>query len=443
MEGRTRVSLTVGARTVDLVADDGVPVHELLRRAGLDALEPGAVLVDSTGRHLDPWSADLAGLPDGAVLHVGRTRRPAATSRRGRVRADASAARPPEAWSVAAVTAGLVVLATVLLDHLGPRTLSGGATAVVLAALLAVVAAVSAMPRRASVPLSLAAVTTAAAAGALTVDPARPGADGLVVVVALATAVGVGAVRWARLRRVQAAAPDDVLVTFLAAALLACGVPFLVGLPGTVAAALLLGAVPLVLRALPALVLDVPDDQLLDTDLVARTVSRVRAERTRPLGRVNTRLLRREVTAAETRRDVLVVLLAVLAPVSAAVLLLTGPGAAPAAIAAPVAVGLVAVVLALQPRVARGAMPRRAPRVGAVMTAGTLLLVLPGALRAAAVLIGVGVALSLVAALVARGRRSLGLSRAGDALEGLAAVLALPAALIGAGVVELLRQVTS
>ncbi|WP_035063155.1 hypothetical protein, partial [Cellulomonas bogoriensis] len=103
-------------------------------------------------------------------------------------------------------------------------------------------------------------------------------------------------------------------------------------------------------------------------------------------------------------------------------------------------------VLALQPRTTRGTVARWAPRAAAAalllqLATLTTAVDVPGA--APLVLAALGLLIALLAVPLGRGWRSVGFSRVADGLEGLAAVLALPVALVGAGAIELMRQVTS
>ncbi|WP_035062126.1 ubiquitin family protein, partial [Cellulomonas bogoriensis] len=70
MELRTRVSLRTGDRSLDVVLPHHTPVYEALRSAGLEMSDPSSVLLDSSGRPVDPYATDGQSLTDGTVLHV-------------------------------------------------------------------------------------------------------------------------------------------------------------------------------------------------------------------------------------------------------------------------------------------------------------------------------------------------------------------------------------
>lgn len=450
---RSRIGFRVGGRTVDVAIPAGTSVHEALREIGVDLDDPAMTLVDSTGQEVDRYSTTVDHLPDGSVLHV-VTRTPssgAGATVRGP--SEPAAARPTASpWWLAVAGAGAVVLTAVaVLDGLGGgqgTTVQRPALVVVLAAVALALAFVTGRPG-ASGPLwpTVVAALAGAAAGVVSVDLGLAGAGRLMVLTALVGALVPTAVRWAMGRRTRDEAADlaAVLLVVLGIAAGVTALALLLDLPAAFPAAVLLGLTPLGLRALPSLCVDVPDDQLVDVTLVARTVSTVRAPAHEPLGAVNDRMVVRTVHSAENRRIAGTVLLSLAAPVLVPVVLVSAePGLTGWASLA--ACGLVAVALALSPRTARGPVARWAPRVGALVMLVELAALGAGGGSATTVTL-VAVAMGLgVAALslpIGRGWRSVGFSRLADAMEGLATVLALPVALVGAGAIEAFRLMTS
>jgi hypothetical protein len=461
----------IGDRSVDVAVPPALPVYEVLRAAGVDLGDPHLMIVDSTGRQLDLYSTTGDQLPDGSVLHVlARAGRARASGRSAAAAQDPASARPTAApwWLAVAGGAAVVLVATIGLDAsagAGAPGSGGGfapdldlglgaAGRSALAAVLAVAAlslALAVARRRAGSAASAWATVTAAllgaAAGVTTVDPTLPGAGRLMTLAALVAATGVVAVRWAVARRSGGEAADVAAVLALGLACPAAVVAAVLfaGLPGSFAAAILLGAVPLGLRVLPGLCVEVPTEQLLDVAQVARTAVGVRAPQPRPLGPVNDRMVHRSVRSAERRRDAGTVVLSVVAPAAAGlVLLAAGPGRLTGT-AALVACSFVVLVLGLQPRSTRGALARWAPRLGAaavLVEVGALAGARADVLGTVAALV-VGLAVAAVSLPVGRGWRSVGVSRLADGFEGLATVLALPAALVAAGAIETFRQVTS
>ncbi|HEY0214825.1 MAG TPA: hypothetical protein VGC57_00355 [Cellulomonas sp.] len=445
----TRVALQVGPHRYDIALDPGRTVADVVRAAGVAAV-PGLLVLDSGGRALDPGRPVATQVPDGSVVHlVAPAPRPRGRAARALERAQVATRRPdpqPALLAVAAVCA-LVVATTEILDPA-----HGGTRALVLALGSGVLALLLAVSRPAAADAAtLTAPALALAAGVAWVDPAGGvgSVDGrLALVVALVTAAAVSAVRYLTTRAARTG--DDLAAVVLVGLLVVAGVAvavLLAGLPGTVAAAVLLGLVPLALRTLPALTLGVPDDQLIDLAHVSRTAPTVRGPRPRGLGRVNERQVDRSVHRAERRSDAGVLLVCLLPPLLVPPVL-TGAttGTVPGWGALVLLAGLLA-VLALQPRAARGAVARWAPRVAAAIVLVEVALLggdrlgEPVVLACAAVLLAVGCA--GLALPLHRGWRSVGASRLADLVEALGVVLTLPAALVAVDLIETLRRMTS
>ncbi len=455
---RSRVGLRVGARTIDVAVPAGVPLYEVLREAGIDLDDAHLAVVDSAGRRLDRYSVTGDQLADGVVLHVVSTARPARPARRRGAADDAPAdpatVRPGSSasWLAGGAAAAVVIVAVAVLGmsdgvaDLSPdrRAALSGALAV-LAMLLAVVRGRpgvigSAWP-------TVVAGLAGAAAGVVALDPAATGAGRLMTVAGLVGAVVPVAARWAVARRMRDAAADVAVVLLVvlavATALVVLGV--VLSLPPELPVAVLLGAVPLAIRALPALCVDVPDEQLIDVTLVARTAWAVRAPETPPLGAVNDRMVVRTVRNAQRRRDAATVVLSAAAPLLAPVVLVTAPGGYQRWMAAAACVAVV-VALGLGPRTARGEVLRWLPRAGALGVVVEIALVGAGGDTAAPVTVALvlgALGVAAVSLAIGRGWRSVGMSRLADALEGLATVLALPLAIVGAGAVDAFRALVS
>lgn len=472
----TRVGLRLGDRTVDVAVPHGVPVYEVLRAAGVALDDPALVVVDSGAQVVDVYAVTGDQLLDGAVLHVVRSGRSVTTGTTRSARADGGAGPLPAVdpvatrpaaspWWLAVAGAGAVVLAAIVgLEVVARTDVLPDRRLVALLLLLPALALAGSRPRPGAFGSTWPTVVAAAvafSAGAVTADPTASASGRLAVVAGLAAATAVTAVRWAATRRHRDEAADlaAVLLVVLAACAAVTAVVLFVGLPAVVGAGALLGAVPLALRALPSLSIDVPDEQLLDITPVARTVSVVRAPEPVPLGRVNDRMVLRAVGSAERRRDTGAAVLGLLATVSAPVLLVSAPAGPLTGWTSIGAVVLVALVLGLAPRTVRSATVRWALRIAAVVllveVAVVLALAGAGAGPAAglvpswlgvvvtAVALGLGLLVASVSLALSRGWRSVGFSRAADALEGLVTVLALPVALVGAGAIEALRTLTS
>jgi hypothetical protein len=441
----TRVAVHLGSRRLDVALDASRTLGELLAAAGVP-LVPGLLVLDSGGRVLDLAAPVAEQVADGSLVHVVAPA-PRPRGRAARARAAWVARRPdPQPGLLGTAAAVAAVLAAVLLLDPNQRGWPALAAALVLGAGAAVLA-VSRVA--ASSAATLVVPVLGFAAGVAAVDPATDADRRLALVAGLITATGVAAVRFVG-TRAQRRGQDLATVLLVAVGTVAvlCLAVLLAGLPGVVAAAVLLGLVPVALRVLPVWALTVPDEQLVDLAHVARTAPSVRGPRPRGLGRVNERQVVRTVGSAERRTDAGVLLICAVPPVLVPVLLAPALGDTLRGWGGVVLVAALVLVLTLQPRTARGPVARWAPRVAASLVLVELAVVGGPWLGVDAALLAVAcVLLALVAAAVSlalgRGWSSVVASRFGDAFEGLGVVLALPAALVAADMIETLRRMTS
>jgi hypothetical protein len=441
----TRVAVHLGVRRLDVALDASRTLGELLAAAGV-TLVPGLLALDSAGRVLDLAAPVAEQVTDGAVVHVVAPA-PRPRGRAARTRAAWVARRPdPQPALLGAAACVAAVLAAV--EILDP--VHRGWIALVAALVLATGALVLAVSRSAATSAAtLVAPVLALAAGVAAVDPAGSADRRLALVAGLVAATGVAAVRYVTTRAMrQGQDPATVLLGAVGTLAVVDLVVLVAGLPGVVAAAVLLGLVPVGLRVLPVMALSVPDEQLVDLAHVARTAPSVRGPRPRGLGRVNERQVVRTVGSAERRTDAGVLLVCALPPVLVPVVLVAALGEPVRHWGALALVAALVLVLSLQPRTARGPVARWAPRVAAALVLVELAAFGGPRLGADAVPLAVAcVVLALVAGAVSlalgRGWSSVVASRFGDAFESLGVVLALPAALVAADMIETLRRVTS
>lgn len=441
----TRVAVHLGTRRLDVALDASRTLGELLAAAGVP-LVPGLLVLDTGGRALDLAAPVAEQVEDGSLVHVVAPA-PRPRGRAARARAAWVARRPdPQPALLGAAGATAAVLAAVAL--LDPAR--HGWLALAAALVLGAAAVLLAVSRVAAVAAaSLAAPVLAFAAGVAAVDPAGAADRRLALVAGLVAATGVAAVRFVATRAARRGQDlATVLLVALGVVAALCLAVLLAGLPGVVAAAVLLGLVPVALRVLPVWALSAPDEQLVDLAHVARTAPSVRGPRPRGLGRVNERQVVRTVGAAERRTDAGVLLVCALPPLLAPLVLVAALGDAVRGWGAVALVVALVVVLTLQPRTARGPVARWAPRVAAALVLVELAALGAPVLGADAALLAVGcvvlaLAVSGVGLALGRGWRSVVASRLGDAVEGLGVVLALPAALVAADMIETLRRMTS
>src|SRR5690625_1400830 len=228
-----------------------------------------------------------------------------------------------------------------------------------------------------------------------------------------------------------------------AAALFA--VEFLLGLPPYVAPALVLGATPLLIRAMPGAALDISEEQVLDMPFLARTAMSVRGVLPKSPGRVRPEHVARRIRQAEHRERAGMIAASVLvAATTPAVLAGYEPGGL-RGWGTVALVGLVVVFLTLAPRSFRRLADKLPPRVALFTVLAQLALgahQFPDLLTWGIVALVVAVGFAYLAVPIARGYRSVRFSRLGDIVEGLTVGLALPAALIAAGAVQGLQTVT-
>lgn len=222
------------------------------------------------------------------------------------------------------------------------------------------------------------------------------------------------------------------------------------------AAMICLGAIPLMLRALPSAMVNLPDGAFIDYKHFMSHRWTVRGAIPESPGLVDASDIRATVADSWARLGAGTIVLALVAALSAPVALLRGWGDDPFVVAGGIALQICLVLsLLLVPRHTGSRLLRWAPRAAVVIMLIVVVLAVStgtgpwaGAGRGAGpgmlVLVAVGmftIAVVAVAVIqpVSRGSRSLGWSRAGDVFEALAVALALPAALLHADVLTLLR----
>lgn len=410
-------------------------------------------------RQVDEATVRRSALPAGLAPPV-----PAPTTRaERRERANRRPVGTPGAGAAASVVADvpvLLVLAVVGLAAAGASTVAASSLVgrpggpvwsglvagglLLLGALALAVRSTASRPDRAARTV---APFAAFAAGLLLPVPAGPGAGGVAVVGGLALGAVVAGVA-----RVASGRHDGVSRVSMAAfsvlgALGATGV-LLEWSPAAVGA-VAAGLAPLVVRLLPSLGLDVPDEQLVDVDRLSTTVWSVREQR--PARR---RRVRREEVSVRFRRarDVVAVgtlWASVVAPAGAALLLLDpSPDAVPRWGAVGLCV-LLALAMGYQSRSVRDRLPRFALLASATalvleVVAALAATTSPGTLIVVVVaLAALGLVVLVGAAALVNGWRSPRLSRLADLLESTAVVLALPVAIVAAGGFEAFRRLTS
>ena len=427
-----------GGRRVDLVAPGSMVLGEVLDSAGIRRQRGHLRAVDGSVAAPGMLVGDLA---DGAWLTVVDPSVSVVSSRRER--AVARQIVGPW-WALAAV--GLVA-ALVALPHGLVRI--AAASTLGVAASVGVVIAVRRAPTDDAVRTFRVAAPALVGVAAVVVAVPREGAGGThLVVVAAALAVAALAVLAAAVdRTVQSRAALGVVVVVCGGLAGVWGLVLALGWDARVGAAVVVGAVPLGLRALPGALFSVPDGWLVDVERYQDTRWSVRDRPSAVLDTVDAKRVGAKVRGAAEARVVGTVLLSAVGAVAL-------PFAVPAGSASTVVragqVGLLvcyAAAMTLLARSAGGRYLHWVPRASAVVAvvvgvrlaglAGAALTVVALAALAAG-LVGVGVVV-----LLGRGARSLVLSRVGDGVEAVAVAFCLPAGLLAGNVVEALRTLVA
>ncbi|OJX93842.1 MAG: hypothetical protein BGO96_10160 [Micrococcales bacterium 73-15] len=493
----------------ELLLPDGTPLDS--RAVLSDVVPPGQVLVlrgapTHPGDPADPGdAADRAadaGRPSGATgprtraeLRAGRaaTRTgrgasgasagwsPAAGSagavrdtRPGVARAGVAAVPEPTrstlvaAWSAAALLAtgvALRVLALVLPGDGGTGLAAGSAAPMPAVVGIGVAAVLAALVPAPGLPVGTDdaarpahvvcagvadAVTSAvwllgALAGLLAADAAGVAGVSLPVTLGLVAACVVTAVRLARIRE-STAQPLAGLLLAVTALLALAGVVAL-ELREVYPAAVVLGALPVALRALPSWSFDVPDGVLLDPEPAQRTAMAVRVRPTVSPASVRRSTVERSVLDARSRARWSGLVLAVCGAALVVATALREPGDLWETLGTGLLLLAVLTAAALLPRGRRGGVERAALRSLAVLTllvSGAWLLgrgvpgvwLAGGAATLAVVAIASGVG-------IGRGWRSVRWSRAADLVESLAVAWAPALGLLAGGVVAWMRLLAS
>lgn len=454
---RRRITLLGDAGSVDLAVPTDDRLDDALRRGGL-ALDPRTqFVVDRNGYQIDPATPG-AELDDGGLYAVVAIAGAAGGKRRTRTGVAAAGQRTDHGarW----LLLGLVpLLAVVIVSLVAEGSASGGSAVRMAVALVLGVAAIApavawalrsdrpgaAPPVAMAAPLALAAVAVAAmvpgeleAAALLRIAVGLLAAAVLALVLAVCTADAPLRAAWATVA---------LLLLSLAGV---WGAALLLRMPIASAAAVTLGLVPIVLRALPSTLVNVPDGMFIDYRHFMSNRWSVRGAIPDSPASIATGDAERVVRASTARLTAGTLVLS-LAAMGAAPL--AAPGLAsedPLTAIGSIALFVCAVLaLLLTPRHTTGRALRWLPRAAAIVVLVCGVAVLAGVvgpaggLVAGASVFAVAVITAIASLPIARGVSSLVWSRVGDIVEWLAVALALPAALLAANSIELLRGMMS
>ena len=448
---RRRVVVLAPDRRIDVALNIDDNVRQALTELGYSLDGTRSVVLDHHGRTV-ALGTPVTELSDGALLAIVDPDAPDVVEER--VVAPTLATSPVIGADVVLPLAAIGILVIVaFLGSTGTQSDVRTAAAVVVGAVAVafglIWAARAVADRTIDAITVFAPVVLAFGAGFVIVPPALESSTSVAVVtgllaVAIVIAVMLATVRVPRLRGALGALL--VIVVVLAAIWL---LGLLVGVGAAAPAAVSLGLVPIALRALPSTLLDVPPGYQIEYRHFLTSRWSVRGSIPESPGAVEVSDLLEVIEVSSSRLVVGTVALSLVAAVSAPVAVGVFVDASPLVLGG--AIGLwvtVVLALAIHPRHSGTVVTRWSPRLAAAAVAAFATPVVTAALgdsgvlaAAGAVIIAIAVAVALVP--IARGVRSLGVSRVADILEFLSTVLSLPAALLAANAIEVVRRLVS
>ena len=446
-----RVTVVDGADRREILVSTQSPLSDSLRNEGIDVVERSVVVIASDGSRIDV--SQVSTVAEGALLTVVEPRAPGRSKPLPRRRV---ATGPYDFTATMWVVAGSATLIVALVAALSPTPGDEGAavlryTASIVFAALSLVS-VFATSRTTAGFTSIALFVPAMlgfSAGFLAVPPELAASVHLALFAGLATAaLAQAGVHVRATGTIASGATSLVTVTIAVLAALFAAV-LVLGFDASVAAALAAGAAPVALRVLPSVCLDIPEGQLLEYGEFMRNRWTVRGaipEGSHPVTAVD---MRPTMTRARVQFRAGTVFFSLIPPLVLP-LLLVAPGTGVVSdVATVVLVSTIILSFMLSPRRANTPLLRWAPRVGAALVAleftviagiadpGVLGLVLAGSVLVVALV----VAATMVP--IARGTRSLGISRTADIFENLATAFSFPAAFVAATMIDILRGAVS
>lgn len=437
-----RIGIRVGEHRRDVIAPGSMPIIEVLRASGATMRTSQRIYRERSGEFVDPRSR-LGTLTDGDVVAIVDTR----TTSHRRSQADTAVAQSNAvfAWWLMAVSG---VLAAAIF-FVAPATQPTGWSATLFFLLVAasVIGSVLYVRRhrtdtvaRGAFALGPAALV---AAWAVTVSsPAEFSPIVTVITVAIVQAVFFSVV--AVLARYSAErAQLSSLGAVAVGVAIVLTVVLVLNLRDVVAACVIVGAAPLLLRALPTTMMHVPPGIFIDfaehqqarfavREVIPTAITTVDVDRVTDL--VERSLARMQVITMAACALVIVSVPFVVAPLASVSLI--------EFIGRLVLMGCVVLALSLGARRFSSRVLKGVMRVTAFFAGlATIVVVLAGMSDIVRWSVAIGLLLGCLAIaasviLLARGARSVYWSRFGDIVEAIALVFALPAAFVGAGLIQ-------
>lgn len=439
-----RIGIRVGEHRRDIIAPESMPLIDVLRASGATIRTSQRIYRERSGEFVDPRSV-LGDLDDGDIVAIVDTR-VGAPVRRTRGADDATAqSNAIFAWWLMAI-AGLVATA---IFFVAPVTQPTGWHYPVFVALVgaSVISAVFYVRRRRidTVARGAFALGPAAllAAWAVTVSsPAEFSPIVTLITIAVVQAIFFSVIAVLARYSAERAQLSSLGAVAVGVALVLAAV-LVLNLPGAVAACVILGAAPLLMRAIPTTMMHVPPGIFIDFAEHQQSRFAVREVIPAAITTVDVKRVTDLVIRSSARMQVITMAACALIVMSVPVVVL--PLASVPLIefiGRLVLIGCVVLTLALGARKfssrALKAVMRGTAFVVALLTIVVVFAGLPDVARwsiAIGCLLGcLAVATSVI--LLARGARSVYWSRFADIVEGMALVFALPAAFVGAGLIH-------
>ena len=451
-----RVIVVDGTHRRQVLLSTGSSVMESLQNEGINMYSRSVLVVGADGSQIDV--AAVPKLADGALLTVidlgaVGTSAPARAPRRSPRRFDFA----QSLWS----GVGFLSLVVTLIFAAGTSGASGSNgsfgdilgryAAVVVLTLLSLVAAIGIRSRSGEFSPAVLFVPAALAfsAGFIAIPVSLEASTQLAVFTGLLGAAVVQGAVHVRYAGTVATGSTGLVTLVLAVLAGVWGITLVAGFGASVAAALVAGAAPVALRVLPALCLDIPEGQLLEYGEFMRNRWTVRGQIPPPSVPVTARDMARTMSRAQWQLRTGTVVFSLLPVLAMPILLFSGVTDAIAGIATIVLVAAIVLSFLLSPRQANTAITRWSPRIAAAIVglefALWAIVGKPSIAALVATIIVVLGALVIAAAMVpiARGARSLGISRTADIFESLSTALVFPAAFVAANLIDILRGVVS
>ena len=442
------ISIRSGELRYDIIAPTDLLVGEAITGIGVVLTPSTRLIQERAGTPVEPTDSVLT-LRDGDTISLIGPRPTGRQARRAATTARRAEGEPVAAWWLI----GTIGVIAALAFSIAPQTLPHGWRWAVIVGLIvfALVATVVLITRRraetsTTVGAAVLAPTSLLAAAAVAISP--PSTLGVPVTLVTVSAVAASflalcsVIARGGIARVQLSTLA-VIATVVGAVHAAI---VLLDAPEATAAAILVGAVPMALRALPSTLVEVPTGMFIDIERHQQTAWTVRQQLPEAITTVDRTRVARLIARSQAR-----LLTATSALVAIAVVFLPAVIGSLAEVGMTARVGQLALMFFLVMALALSTRHHSARRLRMIVGGGAVACALICAVAlhslfsaSLSTYVAAGALLAAVLASVAivpvsRGARSLWWSRFGDIVETTCVIFSLPAALIAAGTIDAIR----